>query len=202
MKLTCNGHSCFTIEAGGYSLVIDPYEDGTVPGYPELRLEADAVLCSHDHFDHNFRSAVTLSGRDCPFKVTGITTFHDETSGSQRGVSTINIIEYDGVRIAHLGDLGHPLSDEQLSQLSGLDAILIPVGGFYTIDAATASAVADSIGAPVVIPMHYKNGTRGLEVLSTLDDFLALRGDVVRYGRSIEITKGMKKQTAVVDFAG
>ena len=202
MKLTCNGHSCFTIEAGGYSIVTDPYEDGCVPGLPVLRLTADAVITSHDHYDHHYEDAVTLTGRECPFKLTTIPTYHDETEGSQRGTNLIHIIEYDGVKIAHLGDLGHRLSQEQLNQLKGLDAILIPVGGFYTIDAKTASEIADEIGAPVVIPMHYRNGERGFKEISELQDFLALRDDVVYAGKSIEIVPGMKKQTAVVDFAG
>ena len=202
MKITCNGHSCFTFEADGFSLVIDPYEDGCVPGLPNLRLSADAVVCSHDHYDHNFTDAVTLSGRTCPFKLSTVETFHDDTNGSQRGDNLIHIIEYGGVRVAHLGDLGHTLSQEQIESLSGLDAILIPVGGFYTIDAPTACAVADSIGAPVVIPMHFRHGARGFDVLSEVSDFLSERTDVVKLGSSVEITAGMKKQTAFIEYGG
>jgi L-ascorbate metabolism protein UlaG (beta-lactamase superfamily) len=202
MRITSHGHSCFTIESDGYSLILDPYSDNTVPGLSPLRLKADAVLCSHDHFDHNYKEAVELSGRSCPFKITEISTFHDESGGSERGCNTIHIIEHSGLRIAHLGDLGHPLSSIQLRALSGLNAIMIPVGGFYTIDAATAKKTADAIGATVVIPMHYRYGKHGFDVIGTLDDYLALCNDVVYAGSSIEITNDTKKQTAVVDVDG
>ena len=201
MKITCNGHSCFTVEANGYSVVLDPYEDGTVPGLPPLRLDADAVLCSHEHYDHNFRGAVTLSGHgNSPFTVTEVPTFHDDEKGALRGTNIIHILEAGGVKVAHLGDLGHTLSDEQLAQLKGLDAILIPVGGFYTIDAETAKKTADAIGAAVVIPMHYRNGERGFDVLGTLDDFLTLCSNVTAPAKSVEITRGMAAQTVVLDF--
>jgi len=160
MKITSNGHSCFTLEADGFTLVTDPYEDGCLPGLPNLRLNADAVISSHDHYDHNFLGAVTLSGRQCPFAISTIHTFHDDTQGSQRGENLIHIIEYGGVRVAHLGDLGHELSEEQLARLRGLDAIMIPVGGFYTIDAKTASSIADRIGAPVVISLMLRRRAR------------------------------------------
>ncbi len=202
MRITSHGHSCFLIESDGYSLVLDPYSDNTVPGLPSLRLKADAVLCSHDHFDHNFSGAVELSGRSCPFKITKLPVFHDTEGGAKRGCSTIHIIEHGDLRAAHLGDLGHPLSSDQLRSLSGLDVIMIPVGGFYTVDAAAAKRTADEIGAPVVIPMHYRVGKRGFDVIGTLEDYLSLCDDVVYAGRSIEIIKGMKKQTAVVDVDG
>ena len=109
-----------------------------------------------------------------------------------------------GVSVAHFGDLGHPLSPEQLAELGGCDAILIPVGGFYTIDAAGAKAAADAVGAPVVVPMHYRDGAVGFDVLSTLDSFTGLYPpeQVKRYGCSLTIEKGMEKQVAVLTAAG
>ena len=106
------------------------------------------------------------------------------------------------VSAAHFGDLGHPLSPEQLEAIGPCDAILIPVGGFYTIDAAGAKAVADAVGAPVIVPMHYRNGDIGFDVLKTLDHFTKLypAEQVKRYGSSLTLEKGMEKQVAVLSI--
>lgn len=115
LTITWLGHSCFKVESGGYSVVFDPYADGKVPGLKPLRIEADEVLCSHEHSDHNFREAVTLRNRNVasPFRIQEISTYHDEKQGDLRGKSTIHILD-DGVfRIAHMGDLGCELPKEQ-----------------------------------------------------------------------------------------
>ena len=203
MKITWLGHSCFILESGGFRALLDPYHE--VPGLPDTEAEADAVYCSHDHFDHGYTEKVRLtSGRENPFSVTEVQTFHDGKGGTLRGSNVIRKFTAGGVSVAHFGDLGHPLSPEQLAELGGCDAILIPVGGFYTIDAAGAKAAADAVGAPVVVPMHYRDGAVGFDVLSTLDSFTGLYppGQVKRYGCSLTIEKGMEKQVAVLTAAG
>ena len=173
MKITWLGHSCFILESGGFRALLDPYHE--VPGLPDTEAEADAVYCSHDHFDHGYTEKVRLtSGRENPFSVTEVQTFHDDKGGTLRGSNVIRKFTAGGVSVAHFGDLGHPLSPEQLAELGGCDAILIPVGGFYTIDAAGAKAAADAVGASVVVPMHYRDGAVGFDVLSTLDSFTGL----------------------------
>ena len=142
MKLIWNGHSCFTLATEAGTLVIDPYEDGSVPGLSPLHLEADAVYCSHEHRDHGNRAAVALSGKPCAVEVEELATWHDEVQGAKRGPNTMRIFSAEGLRVAHLGDLGCGLTPEQAEALSGLDALLIPVGGFYTIDAGQAKAQA------------------------------------------------------------
>ena len=94
MKITWIGHACFKIESNGYTLILDPYEDGYVPGLKPLRETADMVLCSHDHGDHNAKDLVEITeGKSCPFTITTIDTFHDEVQGAKRGPDTIHIIE-------------------------------------------------------------------------------------------------------------
>lgn len=203
IRLTWLGHSCFVAEYDGYSVVLDPFSDGTVPGLSPIRITADAVLCSHQHRDHNGTEtiAVRSSEKECPFTIEKIETFHDAIQGKQRGKNTIHILSAGGLRIAHLGDLGCTLPDEQLSRLEHLDALLLPVGGFYTIDAEQANALVEILSPSVAIPMHYQTATYGLEAIGTLDLFLKDRPDAVFYsGHSIEISRGMKKQTAVLTY--
>ncbi len=93
MKITWIGHACFKIESNGYTLILDPYEDGYVPGLKPLRETADLVLCSHEHGDHNARDLVEITeGKSCPFSITTIDTFHDDVQGAKRGPDTIQIM--------------------------------------------------------------------------------------------------------------
>ena len=201
MNVIWNGHSCFTLETAEGSVVFDPYQDGSVPGYKPLRLSADRVLCSHDHRDHGAKETVSLSGRTPAYRVEEIHTFHDPEKGALRGPNIIHIITAEGLRVAHLGDLGCELEPEQVKQLQELDAVLIPVGGHFTIDAKQAQAIAGQLGARVVVPMHYRSSAFGYDVIGPLDDFLAFRTDVVRYeGNTLKLTKDTPAQTAVLTY--
>ncbi len=163
MKIRWCGHACFQLTyENGIRVVLDPFGD---IGYPLLNVEADLVTVSHDHFDHNEVSAV--KGNPQVFKepgeyevegikITALPTYHDTTEGSDRGGNLIHVLEGEGMRLAHLGDLGHELSDEQIHALGKIDILLTPVGGHYTIDAATAARHVEKIRPKVVIPMHFK----------------------------------------------
>ena len=199
MKITYLGHSCFKIESNGYSVLLDPYQDGKVPGYRPIREEADQVLCSHGHGDHCGVENVTLKrGGSSPFTVETIDTWHDDQQGALRGADTIHILDDGQCRVAHLGDLGCGLTPEQKDRLRGLTALLIPVGGYYTIDAAQASALAGELAPNLVIPMHYRGEGFGYDVIGPLEDFTALRSGVKEYGSELELTPGMAGQTAVL----
>ena len=169
------GHACYEIKYGDFTVVIDPYEDGSVPGLGPLRLTADAVFCSHGHHDHNFTGAVTLSGRAAPadFAVEEIPCPHDDCGGEKRGMNTARVFHFGALRVAHLGDLGEYPSAELLRALQGVDALLIPIGGFYTIDAATAKDIVAAAKPGCVLPMHYRSGRFGFDVLQELGDFTA-----------------------------
>lgn len=203
MKITWYGHSCFKVETDQGSVVFDPYEDGRVPGYAPLPrdLSADAVLCSHQHGDHNAVALVRLSGSTPAFSVQALSTYHDEVKGEKRGANTIRILSAEGMRLAHMGDIGCGLTAEQMEALRGMDVLLIPVGGFYTIDATQAKTMADAIGARVVIPMHYRNGALGYEAIGTLESFTGQCNDVMIYDtNSIVITADTPRQTAVLTY--
>ncbi|NCB51120.1 MAG: Zn-dependent hydrolase [Clostridia bacterium] len=199
MKITWYGHACFKIEAPEGSVVIDPYTEGSVPGLMLPPLSADIVLCSHGHRDHCHPESVALTGADTGLTVERLASWHDAAGGGKRGPNTIHIIESDGFRIAHLGDLGHELTAGQVRAIGKLDALMIPVGGHYTIDAATAKRVADAIGAGVTIPMHYRGESFGFDVIAPVSDFTALC-DNVEYaeGNSIELIHEDRKRTVVL----
>ena len=190
MKLTWLGHSCFLLEQDGYRIVTDPYTD--VEGYPPLSVSAHAVCCSHHHFDHDAVDAVTvLPPVKSPFTVREVETCHDEKGGALRGSNTVRVFTAGGVSVAHLGDLGHQLSAEQLDAIGSVDAVLVPVGGVYTVDAAGAKAVCDALRPRCVIPMHYHHAPYGLPNVAGVEDFLRLwpDRDIRRLsGASFEVT--------------
>lgn len=203
MKLTWYGHSCFRLESPSGSVIFDPYADGFPRG---LRLPdgltADLVLCSHEHEDHNARERVALTGRVPALSVERIPCWHDDAEGRKRGPNTIHIVVMDGLRVAHLGDLGCPLTDAQLRALGKPDALMLPVGGFFTIGPEDASRLADASGARVVIPMHYRGEGWGLPEIGTADAFLALRRDAeLLPGNTFELTPGGGKKTVVFRLA-
>ena len=124
MKITWLGHATFLVEAkDGTRIITDPFEAGSYDGavgYAPITDRADIVTVSHDHADHNAVDAVaghpevvrgaesrTVQG----IPIQGVSTYHDESKGQDRGRNTIFVMEVDGVRVGHLGDLGHPLSD-------------------------------------------------------------------------------------------
>jgi len=175
MIITYLGHSCFKIQGKGESdvvtLVTDPFDEKI--GLKVPACEADIVTVSHDHSDHNNTRAI----KNSPFVVSmageydikgvliqGVASFHDDEKGLKRGKNVIYSIEMEDVSIAHLGDLGHTLSDEQLESLVGTDILMIPVGGNYTIDAKKAVEVISQIEPRIVIPMHYKTDNSLAEV--------------------------------------
>ncbi len=153
-------------------MVIDPYNPEKT-GYKLPKLEADVVLCSHQHGDHNFVEGVDGTHYDITTAgeyevkdvyIEGIPTFHDDKKGADRGQNIMYQITMDGLNLLHVGDLGHELSQETLEKLVEIDVLMIPVGGTSTIDAKTATKVISSIEPGIVIPMHYQ--TKGLTGLS------------------------------------
>jgi len=201
ITLTWLGHACFKLEQDGYALVIDPYTKAQ--GYSEFTTPANAVICSHSHGDHAFTEAVLLKNTEAesPFTITALPTFHDGEGGALRGPNRIHLLETGGLRIAHCGDLGHMPDAETLAALGQLDVLMVPVGGHYTIDAATAHALIEALKPRVVIPMHFRRGELGFPVLAELGDFLALRADVVEAeGNSLEIAADMPPQTVALQY--
>ena len=174
MKITYIGHACFLIEDNaGHTLAIDPYQRNSVPGLAYHDLVADEVICSHNHYDHDDFDGVGApenpwSGK---FDVKIIRTFHDDVQGAARGRNNISIINIDGKKVVHMGDIGCELTASQLDQLRGCDVLMIPVGGFYTINARQAFGMTKDIDPRVVIPMHYRGKTFGYDKIATREEF-------------------------------
>lgn len=165
MEISSLGHSSLRLKGKQVSVVTDPYDGGLVGFKFPKNIDANIVTVSHAHADHNMSSVVggnpfVVSGPgEYEIKgvsVIGIPTFHDAQEGKERGKNTIYRIEIDGVKIAHLGDLGHALSSAQLEALDGVDIVCIPVGGVFSLDAEKAVQVIADIDPRIVIPMHYR----------------------------------------------
>ena len=200
------GHSCFRVECQGYVIVLDPFSPGSVPGCKDIQnVEADQVLCSHEHGDHNYRAGVILreDGPENPFTVTALPWYHDGQQGAQRGPNTIYVLEAQGLRVAHFGDVGCMPSQEVLDQLQNLDAIMLPVGGHFTVGPQEAMDIVKAIQPRVVIPMQYRSDEFGFEVLGTVGAFLDVCGKWVHCDTdTLEVTPNMSHYTAVLTYSG
>ncbi len=201
IKLRWLGHSCFRVEYGGSAVVIDPFALGSVPGLRDIQETADGALCSHEHHDHNYREGVELTGKGAGMKITPLASFHDDTQGSQRGPNLIHLLEAGGVRVAHMGDIGCMPAPAILEKLRGVDAVMIPVGGHYTVGPKEALEIVQQIGPRVVIPMHYRSESFGFDVIGPVEDYLEICGPWRRYpGPEIVITPEMEPHTAVLTY--
>ena len=159
------GHAEFLIETeNAVRIVTDPYDAGC--GYPIQSVGAEIALVSHHHHDHD--AVENLQGKPVIIDQTGLYTpaegvrttavrgYHDDEQGAKRGETLLFLIETEGLRIVHLGDLGEMLNDKQVSILHDPDVLMIPVGGFYTIDGRQAQETAARLNAKVILPMHYR----------------------------------------------
>lgn len=195
------GHAEFllTMESG-FRIVTDPYDAST--GYPVKKIKADGVLVSHHHHDHDavenvsgFPQIIDYAGVHTfapGLLVTGILADHDDAGGAERGKTLLFLLEGEGLRVAHLGDLGCLLSADQLDALGRVDVLMIPVGGFYTIDPAAAMEVIDQIDPRILIPMHYRTEYNADWPIGPLEAFTSLfdPGQVRVGGEALRVTRG------------
>lgn len=169
MKIKWYGHAAFLITtAKGVRIIIDPYQSGAFGGalsYGKITDEADIVLSSHGHDDHNYTkdikgkfAYINKKGlyEEKGVKIRAVPTFHDPSKGKERGDNLIFLIDADDMILAHAGDLGHTLDETVLKELGKIDILLVPIGGFYTIDCREAEKVIEDLKPLVVIPMHFK----------------------------------------------
>ena len=192
MKIKWYGHAAFLITSDqGVKIITDPYEPGAFGGqltYGQIKDQADIVIISHDHADHNDTKSlpgspeiVKGSGSKTvkEISIKGISTYHDPSKGSERGDNTIFTLSVDGMKICHLGDLGHILGDKELAEIGPVDLLLIPVGGYFTIDPKEATRVAEQIKPKVLIPMHFKTKKCGFPI-APVEDFLKGKSNLKR----------------------
>lgn len=204
MKIKWYGHAAFLITSEkGIKIITDPYESGAYGnaiGYGKINDQADISLTSHDHLDHNdtkslpgsphlIKEAGTKNFKGISFK--GILTYHDTSKGSERGKNIIFCFSVDGIDICHLGDLGHTLSEKEVKEIGNVDLLLIPVGGYFTIDHKEAQKVSDQLKPKILIPMHYKTDKCNLPI-SPLDDFLKGKSNV-KLAKTSEVTINKKE---------
>ena len=169
MNIIWKGQSCFQIFTNQgknnlVSIAIDPFSNDI--GLRVPKLQADILLITHDHHDHNNIKAV--SGQPFIIKgpgeydikevfIQGFSAFYDDSQGAEKEKITIYTIEAEEIRLCHLGDLGQKeLSSEQLEKIGEVDILMIPVGGTYTIDAEEAIKIMSQIEPKITIPIHYK----------------------------------------------
>ncbi len=178
MDITYLGHSSFKIKTKSAVLVTDPYDPAMV-GMKFPKIYADIVTISHAHADHNKTDLIKdprkiIEGPGeyevLGVSVIGFPSFHDDKKGEERGKNTIYVIEAEGLRIAHLGDLGHKLSESLVEDIGNIDILMIPIGGEFTINSSAAVEVVRSIEPKYVIPMHYKHAGLNLGTFGKLEE--------------------------------
>lgn len=210
MRITWYGLACFYLEGERAGVLMDPFDD-TV-GYEVPYVEADLWSCSHNHYDHNHGASVlnadalaAVDGLDTgAIKTIAVKSWHDRRQGAVWGENTIWVVTLEGMRIAHLGDLGHLLTPDHLKQIGSVDLLLVPTGGIYTIDEREAAAVVKAVGAKLVIPMHYQTEQlRGFELNQGIDAFVeGLDYRILRHDSNrLEITPELLEEPTVVVLA-
>lgn len=190
MDITFLGQASFKLKGKNATVVTDPYDSSIGLKFPKT--SADIITISHDHPDHNAASLVEGE----PFKVegpgeyeikevkiVGVSSFHDNKGGKERGKNIIFNMKIDGLWLCHLGDLGQSeLTNIQTEAIGGVDVLLVPVGGVYTIEVSEAAKIAAELEPKVVIPMHFADplaervsGDSNIE-LEPVDKFLKEMG--------------------------
>jgi L-ascorbate metabolism protein UlaG (beta-lactamase superfamily) len=224
LQLRWYGHSFFLLTTtAGTKVAFDPH---AISEYGAPPLSPDIVVMSHNHDDHNRKEilangdskdlkafhGITQKGKAGEWakidekvkdvRVRNVPTYHDAEEGAKRGKNSIFIIEADGLKICHLGDLGHELNEEQVAAIGAVDVLMVPVGGIYTINGETAKKVVAQLKPRLfVIPMHY--GTRVYTDILPPDEFLEGQKNVRNLGEAtnlLEIPPDLKadKPTVVV----
>lgn len=179
MVISWYGQACFKLQSGSQTVIIDPFDKKI--GLKPPAVEAQMVLVTHDHYDHNNVEAVKGEPfvADGPgeyeyqgIRVKGIRSFHDDKKGAERGLNTIYVVRMEGLRIVHLGDLGqNELTDKQVEEIGSADVLMVPVGGVYTMSGGEAPGIVNQVEPRIAIPMHY--AVPGLAVkLESVDVFL------------------------------
>lgn len=182
VRVRWHGHSCFTIEdSTGRQFLLDPFNDEAV-GYRLAWTNPDAVLVTHEHFDHTYLERTTgyellkstgvhtVAG----VEVSGFLADHDDEGGRRHGTTRFYVWEMGGLCLATLGDMGQTvLRPDQREALKGVDILFLPVGGKTTVDGAQAAALVKAIGPRAVVPMHYGNKKVRFHEFDRIDAFLS-----------------------------
>lgn len=174
------GHSCFRLKSKDAIIITDPYDKSLGLGaLGQMGQKADIVTISHQHAHHN--AVAGIKGEPVVVQspgeyevhgvfITGIWSYADDQKGKDRGRNNIFLFHLDDLVVCHLGSLGHVLSAQQAEAIGDVDVLLVPVGGYTTLDASKAIEVISLVEPKVVIPMHYSTGREATES-DTLEKF-------------------------------
>ena len=210
MKIKFLGHAAFLLTSdSGVRIITDPYKPGCFDGgikYDPITEEADVVTISHEHDDHN---ETNIGGNPTFVKspdkldikeitISGVDVYHDTSEGKERGSNIIYKISIDGMSVVHLGDLGHALSPQEIEKIGHVDILLIPVGGYFTIDAAVADTIVAALKPKIVIPMHFKTEKCGFPI-APIEDFIKNK-DIKKITEELVITKDQLPDTAKIYY--
>jgi L-ascorbate metabolism protein UlaG (beta-lactamase superfamily) len=209
VKIKYLAHAAFLITTqDGKKIITDPYNVGQGIKYGAIQESADIVTISHGHSDHN--NAKSVQGNPVVIQtageqkikgveIKGLAVFHDETQGSQRGSNLVFCFKADGIRLCHVGDLGHRLNPKQVSAMGQVDVLLMPVGGFFTLPVKEVVEVIRSIAPKMVIPMHYKTPKSDYPI-APVEEFLQVQKQVRRLNVSeVELVPGdFKAESEIV----
>ncbi len=210
MKIKWLAHAAFLITAdSGTRILTDPYKTFERLKHGDIHETAEIVTVSHNHDDHNNVAAVKghpqvldsteVKGiKDKSLKIKAVATAHDDAGGSKRGPNIVFCFDVDGVKICHCGDLGHVLTDAQVKAIGKVDVLMVPVGGFFTVDAAAATKVCEQLKPGIILPMHYLTEKISLPI-GKVDDFLKGKSNVTRAaGSEIEVKAGKLPASAQI----
>jgi len=205
MEITWYGRACFRLKGRDATVITDPSPPST--GFVAGKHDVDLLTISHSHADHSYVRSITAGltlTRPGEYEfhdllVNSIRSFHDAERGAQRGENIIFAFEIDGVHIAHLGDLGHLLTEEQLAELGPIDVLLVPAGGNFTLTPAEAAEVAAQISPKIVIPMHYAVDGASTDLLGP-EKFLQEMAvsDPIRQPKAVITPASLPDETQVV----
>ncbi len=204
MEITWYGRACFRLKGREATVITDPCPPAT--GFVAGKHEVDLLTLSHAHPDHAYTRSITAGmtlTRPGEYEyrdllVTGVRTWHDGSEGSERGENVVFAVEVDGVHICHLGDLGHLLTDEQLSELGPIDVLLVPAGGTFTISPAEAAAVVAQIEPKIVIPMHFAADGASADLLGPETFLHELATEPIRQPKALVTATSLPDETQVV----
>jgi L-ascorbate metabolism protein UlaG (beta-lactamase superfamily) len=206
MEISFLGHASFRIKSKENTVVTDPFDPEMV-GFKFSQVSANIVTVSHEHSDHNRVDLVSgvekvIRGPG-EYEIAGVSiigsgSFHDESKGSERGPNIIYVIEIEGMRVVHLGDLGHQLSEKLIGEIGEVDVLMIPVGGVYTIGPKQAVEVVNALSPKIILPMHYQTSdlnSASFTKLCSVDEFLSLLSIKVEKRQKLTL----RKETIPVD---
>ena len=157
MKIINYGHACFKIIDDDVSVIFDPYRNSSVPGLKLPKdIEANFVFSSHDHYDHDGIDMVKVISNDKSLNLTEVKLSHDDAGGTKRGFSVARVIRFSDYSICHMGDVGDIREVLKCDALKGIDIVLCPINGYFTISAEEAIQIKEKMSWKILIPMHYE----------------------------------------------